>query len=255
MTDIQLQFKEIPLRTEVDWLYGFLFTSPWRSVILKKHPGLSPVLTLSNEAKRVAFIRAYVEKTRDERRDDIIRAEKSYRALWHRIGPRCVEALSQLMQVHLTRDRRATALLSIDPICPRFLKTWSFSIYFDYRKPEHALEVMLHEICHFLYFRKWHEIFPNHRATRFEAPDIVWHLSELMASILLNDPDIRSLWGGKAVFYKEHMRLRIGKISVPAFYTRMYRDWKKTKAPFDDFLRQAFVFTERHAILFQKSGF
>ena len=98
-------------------------------------------------------------------------------------------------------------------------------------------------------------VFPEHDAKRFEAPDLVWHLSELMAPIILNDADVNAVWGGRAVFYPEHMRLRIGGVPVPTLYARMYRKWKTTNTPFADFLRQAFAFTQQHRATFTKSAF
>lgn len=80
----------------------------------------------------------------------------------------------------------------------------------------------MHEACHFLYFRKWKEVFPRANPKTFESPHLAWHLSELVAPIILNRPDVQRLLGQRAVFYPEHMRMKMGGIPLPRYLTKQY---------------------------------
>ncbi len=91
------------------------------------------------------------------------------------------------------------------------------------------MEVIMHESCHFLYFEKWKEIYPKTNNKKFEYPHIEWHLSEIIAPIILNDQRIKKLLKQKAVFYNEHEKIKIDNKTVPKYFTEIYNQNKNFK--------------------------
>ena len=56
------------------------------------------------------------------------------------------------------------------------------------------IEVSAHEILHFLWFKKWKEVFPETGLKEYESPHLVWRLSEIMDPIILQcQPKIKEL--------------------------------------------------------------
>lgn len=91
------------------------------------------------------------------------------------------------------------------------------------------MEVIMHECCHFLYFEKWKQLFPNINSKKFESPYLEWHLSEILAPIILNDARIQKLLKRKADFYMEHKRIKIGNKTVPKYFNDLYKKLIKIK--------------------------
>src|SRR3989338_7364152 len=73
-----------------------------------------------------------------------------------------------------------------------FLDTWSFTVFFRSSQKD-VIETVLHECSHFLFFKKWHEVYPKTPRRHFDAPYLVWRFSELSAPVILNDPRMQKV--------------------------------------------------------------
>lgn len=108
----------------------------------------------------------------------------------------------------------------------------------------------MHEICHFLYFKKWLEIFPRISKKTFEHPYLEWHLSEILAPIILNDNRIQKLLKQKAVFYAEHKKIKIDEKTAPAYFTDLYDKIAKDNN-FEQFLKISYQTIKKNRNLFK----
>ena len=235
-------FEDIRLTREVDWIYGFLFYNEWGwgKYILKKHPRLKRLYNIPYRRDRIEFLHQYISMFRGAHFDDLRAAGLRYAKPWQKKEKEYFTLLSQIIGTEWpTNRRKIRALISINPICPRFLKEWSFSIFFKYKKMSHAIEVIMHESCHFLYFKKWLEMYPETDKKHFESPHLEWHLSELVAPIILNDPRVRKFLKTKAVFYTEYFKIKIGGKTAPAYFTALYKKYIGQKNGFEKFLAAA----------------
>jgi len=68
---------------------------------------------------------------------------------------------------------------------------------------------------------------------------IEWHLSEIIAPIILNNRRIQKLLKQKAVFYKEHSKIKIDKKTAPKFFTDIYNKNINEKNGFELFLKES----------------
>ena len=140
--------------------------------------------------------------------------------------------------------------MSLNPICPRMLKLWKFTYYWRFKNAD-IFEIIIHESCHFLYFKKWLEVFPKAKRRTFDSPYLTWHLSEIVAPILLKTPELQKFIHQRPLFYREHKRLRISRQSVPAYFETMYRRSVARGEPFANFLREANLVMQRHRNIFR----
>lgn len=83
-----------------------------------------------------------------------------------------------------------------------------------------------------------------------ESPYLEWHLSEILAPIILNDPRIQKLLGRKADFYNEHKRIKIGNRTVPKYFSDLYKKNSIDKN-FDEFLEESYRAIKENKELFK----
>lgn len=242
-------FVEYPQNREADWIYGFLFYDEWGwgKQILRTHPQLKKILSFNKKRDRMEFLNSYISKHKESNAQRINDKMNSFSRKWSKIEKEYFELLTYVMRTEWPAKRKVIkSYISINPICPRFLKEWAFAIFYNYKKRSHAIETIMHETCHFIYFKKWLEVFPNANPKTFESPHIEWHLSEIMAPIILNDPRVQKLLQQKAYFYEEHKQIKIGNISAVKYFTNLYNKTQKEGLDFSEFLKRAYVEIKRY---------
>ncbi len=253
MTIPKVKFVDIALSLELDMLYGFLFQNDWDwgKYIIKKHPQIKPALVLKTKTARMNFLKEYVLGFRKENKELIKNNKVKYRQEWQKIEKDFLTTLAEILEIDWPENKRTiTAMVSLNPICPRFLNNWSFSLSYSKNLAD-LREVIMHEICHFLYFEKWKKLYPKMSTKKFEAPHIEWHLSEIVAPIILNDERIQPLLKQKAGFYDEHRKIKIGWQSVPKYFAALYLNNKKEGKNFADFVKHAYKVMKDNKSLFK----
>lgn len=249
----KVQFIDMSLTSETSVIHCFLLPDEWgwNKRITKAHPTLKNALLLKTEKDQLAFVKKYISLFRKKNAKIINRNKKEYEKEWGKIEKNFLEALSEILEIDWPKRRKTIyAMTSINPICPRFLDSWSFSMFYNYKKMDKAMEVIMHECCHFLYFEKWKELYPKMDRKKFNAPHIEWHLSEIIAPIILNDKRIQKLLKQKADFYPEHARLKIAGQTIPKYFTSLYEKNIKENKDFNAFLRQTYQEIKRNKNLF-----
>lgn len=239
---INIEFKNIDIDSEVDLLYYFIFQGgSWNEYVFKKHPQLKKALKLKTKKDRLNFIREYVLKYHSKNKEIIEINKKTYESNWKKIEKNVFIEMEKIIGTKFPINKKILSYISINPICPRFLNEWSFAMYYklDVKKSK---EVIMHECLHFLYFKKWKEMFPKAKEETFDSPHIVWHLSELVAPILLNDPKIQKYLKSKAGFYEEHEKILIDGKSVPILLGEIYNK----SDSFEEFIKSAYKIIKKH---------
>ncbi len=97
--------------------------------------------------------------------------------------------------------------------CPRFIEKRSFNARItddinDMKK------VIIHEICHFLYFEKWKELFNDYDETHYNIPHIIWFLSEAIIDPLLNNQTFKKYINGEILSYKQFYETKINNENI-----------------------------------------
>jgi len=238
----KVKFINIPVPLEINLIHGFLFGNSWGwgKYIIKKHPKIKEIFSFKTKTEQVKFLREYIVKFRKENQKLINNNKAKYQKEWQKIENDFFITLSEIMQINWPKNRKnVEAMLSINPICPRFLDSWDFSIFYNYKKISRAIEVIMHESCHFLYFEKWKKLNPKMSSKKFESPHIEWHLSEIIAPIILNDNRIQKLLKQKASFYNEHKKVKINNKTALKYFTDLYNKTSKNNS-FEDFLKKSY---------------
>ena len=119
-------------------------------------------------------------------------------------------------------------------------------------KRKNHIRIISHEILHFLYFKKWKEIFPNSNERTFENPHLIWRLSEILAPVILNDPRIRKVIHTKPNQYMVHMKTKIGNRSITKHFALIYKKNMTRKESFSNFLKESYEEIQRYRKLMSR---
>lgn len=254
MTLPKIMFINIPLSIEVDWIHGFLFQNEWGwgKYIIRKHPRIKKIFSLKSEKEQVEFLENYIIQFKKDNSKIIEKNKEEYQKAWQRIEKDFFKSLSEIMGINWPKNKKTIkAMVSVNPICPRFLKDWSFSIFYNYKKISYAMEVIMHECCHFLYFEKWRQLYPKMKQEKFESPYIEWHLSEVVAPIILNDKRIQKLLKQKAVFYTEYQKIKINNKFIPEYFAELYERTSEKEDGFQNFLKESYRIIKENKKIFE----
>jgi len=252
----KVKFIEAPIGLEIHMIYSFLFKFEWGwgNIIIKRYPKLKPVYKIKKEKEKKEFIKKYIIRFRILNQKRISTQKEKIEKVWRKVEKEYLAVLGQVINTEWPSNREEIkAMISINPICPRFLDDWSFSLSFRYYG-KGAMHVIMHEICHFLYFEKWKELFPKSKRRTWDRPYIEWHLSEIVAPVILNDERIQKILKQKATFYREHQGVKIKGISAPKYFSKLYANCLKKNKNFDYFIKEAYRIIKINKKIFLNIG-
>jgi hypothetical protein len=215
----------------------------WSHYILNKYPELKKKLVKATDKKKRNFItKNFFETYYKKEIGNLEKVRKEYQKAWDKINNKIMIALSEIVEYSWPKNcEKITARVSLCPINPRYIKSRTFDI--NYSASLHSMKaITIHEILHFIYFEKWKRIFPKIPEKKFEAPYLVWDLSELITSIVLSDKRIQNVFKHKPTPYKEHEKMKISGKCVLNYINELYKKRKN----FEDFLRKSWRFVKKH---------
>lgn len=250
----KINFSLISLKLEINLVYFFLFEDKWgwNKKVVNEHPQFKKALNLRSKKSREEYIKGYIIRLRTKRQPFLKKQMENYSRNWRKIEKECFIILPEILETSWPKNRKIIkAMLSMNPICPRFINDWSFSLFYK-QNPGHMKETILHEVCHFLYFKKWKEVFPKTKRETFEFPYLEWHLSEILAPVILNDPRIQKLLRKEPAFYDEYKKLKINELDVPRYFTNLYKQYVHNKdGHFNAFLKEAYSVIRQNRNIFK----
>ncbi len=219
----------------------------WSDVIYNRHPELQIMLSYSTDPGKI-YRRCYryAKLFHTEHATEFKRTRKAQEKEWRTIEHSFLTTLAEHFETPYPPQRKhIRAYVSMVPIYPRWLDTWSFNISFF--NPDRIKGLACHEILHFLYFKKWMEVFPNTKPEERNQPHLVWRLSEILDPIILNEhPTISKLVDSPQRTYKTFDAVRIRGVRPFTHFTRLYRRHLKSGRPFADFLRDAWAEAQKY---------
>ena len=137
-----------------------------------------------------------------------------------------------------------TGNVTMNPICPRFLKERYFDIFYK-SSQQGALGLSLHEVIHYFWFHVWNGHFGDHY-DEYESPSLKWILSEMVVEAIMGDKRLSSLNpyfprenGGCVYPYFQNML--VDGAPVLETINRLYQDNKIT-----DFMEISYVYCAKH---------
>lgn len=118
---------------------------------------------------------------------------KEYSIIWNKYNDKYMFTISNYLNIDWPNNYKEILVrIGNIPICPRYIKEKMFDIH--KKNEEELIDTCMHELCHFLFFEKCKEIFPNWKYEDFDSPSILWYLSEIVVDPILNSNDIQKVY-------------------------------------------------------------
>lgn len=252
------KFELLTIEDEVKKLMNFCYGKSsggwdWSHYVYKQHPKLEEMTDgIENEEDFYNQCRKYAEVYLKENRKTLEKAKEKFEKSWAENEEEVYTTLSRDFETDFPEGvSEIRARISINPINPRYLDKWSYDVF--YRASDDRMkEISIHEIIHFLYFKKWLEVFPNYDKKTFNGPHSEWKLSEILVNpIMNNNPIIQKIVNGKQFDgYKEFQKIKIGDETLNEFFGNIYREHLEGKISFADFIKRAWDEYQKHQDLF-----
>lgn len=241
----KVEFSVAPIDKIFFRIHHFLNPSKgdwnWSEAILRNYPQLENKLKgVKDKRKEIEY--NFFKEVFQKERIKLEKRAKIFQREWNKINDKIMLVLSKIVEQEWPKeDKKIFARVSLNPICPRYIKQRTFDVFYK-QKPKHMKSVAIHEILHFIYFEKWKQIFPKTKEKEFDVPHLVWQLSEMVPGILLNDERIQEVLRYKFNSYKEYRNFKLeGKPLL--FHLQDFYDNRKD---FADFLKKSWKFVKKY---------
>jgi len=225
-----------------------LFTRFFKwSIVSKVYPKLSKVKSLEDE-KSIEQFERIVKKIYEENVELLHKAKEDVEERWAKIESKIITRLQEILELN-KKPKSIVGKASMLPIEPRNIAGRRF--YF-YAKSKCNIETTVHELLHFMWFMKWMECFPEYKDPKkqreFDSPYLVWHLSEIVPGLILNDHIIVKELDCKPRSYREYYEKKINGKSIIEHVKEIYENRKNMC----DFMKKAWNFVKKNKKIIQE---
>lgn len=168
-------------------------TDFWKAPLYHFYPQLDREYALSlvfEDRKR--YIGKILRQIYIDQQATIDEKTRQYTIHWEKYKGQIIAALSEAFGMDCTTILDDMVCnISMNPICPRFLETHSFDIFY-LNSERGALGLAIHEIIHFVWFYVWNQLFGD-SYEEYEAPSLKWILSEMVVEPIMRDERLSSI--------------------------------------------------------------
>ena len=122
-----------------------------------------------------------------------------------------MRAISKYLNVSYLEKRGIVAEVGLLPIFPRNLDELSFSVRTSLNDAS-LISTTAHEVLHFIWFKKFKELFPDIPRREYDSPYLAWIYSEIIVDPILNSPEIKDILKVNSKAYDSFYELDDGKV-------------------------------------------
>jgi hypothetical protein len=242
-----VRFEQMNIDEETRLFAKFMESSTWSLVFDRVYPELRVIQRETpDESECLRKYRKFIKGIRARDEKQLVSAQEKIREEWGKVSQAFLEVLSEHFETSWPEDKdEIKGYLSVLPAYPRFLDKYSFCT--GYKNIHDAIETSAHEILHFLWFKKWKEVFPEAERKEFESPSLVWRLSEIMDQIILQcHPKIKELIRPSKWGYSSFKDIKIGEISMTEHFKRAYMQSVSSGDNFETTIKKLWEEAKKH---------
>lgn len=149
---------------------------------------------------------------------------QAYQQHWNDNEEIIIQAFEDIFDLDLKDHFNSMkAYISLNPICPRYLDSNTFDIFY-LNSAQGALGMSLHEITHFVWFKKWNTHFQDNWE-EYDSPHLKWVFSEMVVESILSDKRLHMLnpYSGECV-YKYFYNMKINGKPILEIIDSLFHD-------------------------------
>ncbi|MEK7116617.1 MAG: hypothetical protein AAB837_00430 [Patescibacteria group bacterium] len=241
------KFELIDIDRETELFYSFTKRGRFSFVFDKFFPELVAIQKECEDKEEcIKKFKEFLEDLSAKTKGKMLASKEELESEWDKIGPEFLEALSKHFETEWPKDKpEIVGLITNLPVYPRFLDNYKFGV--GYENIPKSIETSAHEIVHFLWFKKWKEVFPEMGRREYESPRLAWRLSEIMDPIILQcHPKIKELIKPKGWGYSSFKDIKIGDVSMTEYFKKIYLDSVGAGDNFETTLKNLWSEAQKH---------
>lgn len=153
---------------------------------------------------------------------NIEEACQQYQKIWNKYNDTYFAKLSNYLNTKWPNDlKEIICYVGMLPFFPRNLDNYTFYIN-PHLNEENLIEACAHETLHFLWLKKWLEIYPETVKEEFESPHLPWLYSEMVTAPILNNTEFQKIFKFHEKGYSYFCTLYNDKILVMDKITEIF---------------------------------
>lgn len=141
------------------------------------------------QEQRRKEIYTLLENIYNEKLEQMQKAKCDVEKLFNESKDEIFSTIESVFNINLA-EKNIKAGIMFNQVCPRYLEEFAFEIYYG-ASAKYNLQTCIHEIIHFYYFEKWKEVFTNYDSKTFEAPHLIWLLSEMSIDAIFKSTSLK----------------------------------------------------------------
>jgi len=222
----QVKFEVADTDSEAELFWGFIKedeSGRWLEIFSKRYPELVKELRDITDKKIGHIIcKKFAEKSHQINEKEISLMRDAFQTEWKKIEADFLSVLSEYFETTWPKEKSEIAgKVTVLPVFPRHLDKYIF--YVGHQNVPRMIETSAHEIVHFLWFKKWGEVFPEIPKREYNSPYLVWRLSEIIDPIILQcHPKIKELIKPKGWGYSSFKEIKIGDLGLTDHFKMVY---------------------------------
>lgn len=241
----KVEFKIKKLDQYLDSFIYFLNIQKngWDKGILLEYPQLKDQLRLKNNLNdRNKIVYDFFSRIEEKKGLELDLKKQTFQNSWNSINDKALRMLLKINEVEWPSSAGSiVGYITLNPICPVYIKENGFDLYYKFNINK-MKTVALHEISHFIYFKKWKQVFPKISEKEYNGPGLVWELSEMMPAIILSDKRIQRIHKHTPTVYTEYKTLEVDNKLILNHLKEFYDN----RSDFEDFLRNSWSFVKKY---------
>jgi len=241
------RFEIIDIDREAELFYSFMKRGRWSHVFDKVYPELRIIQKeCKDKDECIEKYKEFLQNLRGTNKEKISTAKEEIELEWNKVSVDFLEALSEHFETEWPKDKpEIVGYVTSMPVFPRFLDEYKFCV--GYKNIADSIETSAHEILHFLWFKKWKEVFPEMERKEYESPRLAWRLSEIMDPIILQcNHKIKELIKPKRWGYSSFKDIKIGNVGMTDYFKKIYLDSIASGDNFETTLKKLWEEAQKH---------
>ena len=241
------RFEIIDIDRETELFYSFMKRDRFSAIFDKAYPELRAIQKeCKDKVECMKRYKEFLENLYATTQERMSVAKEQIESEWEKIGLEFLEALSEHFETEWLKDKtEIVGYISNMPVFPRFLDKYQFCV--GYKNTADSIETLAHEILHFLWFKKWKEVFLEMDKREYESPRLAWRLSEIIDPIILQcHPKIKELIKPKGWGYSSFKDIKIGDVSMTEYFKKIYLDSIAAGDSFETTLKKLWEEAQKH---------
>lgn len=213
----KIKFRKMTIKENIDIVKYFYFksndfldTEKYMILLFPELKNIDKTLSKKEISRKVEEIVTYNYKENENKIEEEI---KRYDTIWSKYNDTYMKTISNYLNIDWFNMDIIDASIGLIPVFPRNLDNNSFSLSICISE-DSLIETCAHETLHFIWFKKWKELFPECSKEKFNSPYLPWQYSEMVVDPILNSDDIKRILPIKASAYDSFYRLKEGKDNV-----------------------------------------